>query len=298
MRVQNIECQLAQGQINRYLAGDRLSETALSQLEAHVDECPDCKLHLEEKRKTLQAILGGSAPTPPAEAPAATHAVVEMPTAGPRNFINLLANRVNKSDESPAPKPQRIKKEAIRADTVIEDRREPAPATNVYVKPLIYSAGLALVLIAMSTIMKDPTRILGERAAATNAPISQPSGASNPANAASATVAPAAGRSEAELQAFALFAANAMADAAANSASDGTSMAQALRTAAQATPVQSAANLGTRTARPSARPTASNRQRVGGQIAATRRAPMRRSKPAPKTGSGIRIYDSQGRPLN
>lgn len=152
MPVQNIECQLAQGQINRYLAGDSLSEAALSQLEGHINECLECKAALDAKRSTLQSILGQTASAPQTEVPAPA---AKSPQ---KTLIDAIRSRAAEQ------KVETPKKKAIPTHAVIDDRREPAATKSAYTKPLIYSAGLAIVMIAMSTIMKDPTKMLGDRA--------------------------------------------------------------------------------------------------------------------------------------
>lgn len=151
MPVQNIECQLAQGQINRYLAGDTLSEAALQQLEAHVGECADCKAFLYEKRSSLFSILGHAAPEPQAE-------VAPAEDSSPKAKSLISAIRSKKSAPQPEAEPV-----AMPTHAVIEVDSDVVPQTpKLFAKPLLYSAGLALVLIFMSTVMRDPTRFLGD----------------------------------------------------------------------------------------------------------------------------------------
>ena len=64
MPVKNIECQIARGQIGRYLAGESLSDEALKQLEGHIVGCPECKGALMQRRESLQAMLDEPAPEP------------------------------------------------------------------------------------------------------------------------------------------------------------------------------------------------------------------------------------------
>src|SRR4051794_20099524 len=70
MQLQNIECQIAKAQIGRYVAGDALSDETVSQLEAHVAKCADCKQNLAERRALLMAMLspGEAAQQEPASA--------------------------------------------------------------------------------------------------------------------------------------------------------------------------------------------------------------------------------------
>jgi hypothetical protein len=151
MRIQNIECQLAQGQLNRYLAGDPLSDTALTQLEAHFAECGECQAEVAMRRQTLESVASPSPMTP-----VATN---EKPTAAspvPRFLVDALRGK-------PDAKPKTVKP-STPTHAVIHDEREPAAQGSSMIKPLLYSVGLAGVLLAMTAIMKDPSRVFGARA--------------------------------------------------------------------------------------------------------------------------------------
>lgn len=159
MATRNLECQIAQLQIGRYLNGDPLSADALVSLEGHISECPGCAADLRLRKIALQANLPTveTVPASPASAPhpapsaagprildllreksaAPTHAVVEVPTAAPAPITIELP------DEEP------------------EARREMNPATR---RAIAYGLGLVAVLLFMSTIGRDPTRYLGQRA--------------------------------------------------------------------------------------------------------------------------------------
>lgn len=161
MPTQNIECQLAQGQLNRYLAGDAISEAALVQLEGHVGECETCRLMLVEKRKALENMI--TPQTAVVAAPESTKASGpdrdiphEAASPVPRFLIDAIRKGV----------PNREKTESklkITTHAVIDDQREALPTKSAFVKPMMYSLGLAAVLIVMSTVMRDPTRFLGDR---------------------------------------------------------------------------------------------------------------------------------------
>ena len=146
MLVQNIECQIAQAQIGRFVSGGSLSPEALTQLEGHIGECPECRSFLAERKAALQAILAGGA-----------IAAVELP-----------------SDSEPQPKaparfgfglPVRWRALLVANPNSPEDR-EPKPDRSTTLKPLILSGALALVLVAMSMFSKNPTALFGEKALA------------------------------------------------------------------------------------------------------------------------------------
>lgn len=154
MRLENIECQLAQGQLNRYLAGESLSETALSQLEEHLAGCTECKERIAEKRRTLQQITTSATAAIEMEEPAPQPAPPGSPV--PKFLIDAIRNKKH------AP-PKTVAEPVTQA--VIEVTQSPPPAPNAWIKPLLYSLGLAGVLIAMSTILKDPTKFFGSTVA-------------------------------------------------------------------------------------------------------------------------------------
>lgn len=144
MAVQNIECQIALGQMSRYLSGDALAGDVEKELKEHISRCSFCAEALEHRRAMLKTMLGLQEP---------------------------------ESADSTEPEIKKPKRARQRADTedgagnrfaaaVVEKRTvEPAPKFSSYWKPLMYSGALALVLVAMSLLMRDPTRIFGDRVA-------------------------------------------------------------------------------------------------------------------------------------
>lgn len=93
MPVSSFECQIARGQIGRYLDGGVLSPQAMKGLEEHLAECPDCKALVARRRTELLGQLGGEAPT---------HAVVAMPKENPL----VAALRARAEESAPAePRP-------------------------------------------------------------------------------------------------------------------------------------------------------------------------------------------------
>ena len=140
MPVQEFECQIARGQIGRYLNGDGLSSEALRQLGAHVAECSECKTFLDHRKSALQGMLG-EAPMPVGET---ARAVVD----------------VNPSEALIA---------QIRAKTVEEEPQPaasaaPKPTKPLVTKPIIYCGLLGLVLVGMTYLTRNPSGLLGPHA--------------------------------------------------------------------------------------------------------------------------------------
>jgi hypothetical protein len=143
METEKLECKIAQAQMGRYLGGEGLSPEAIDQLEAHVRDCEDCKQALRARRKSLEAILALPASE---EFPALE---VTHPKVKPAGMPWVDAIR-----RASAPVPE-------------EEIAEPKKTKPSWRLP-IYSAGLAAVIIAMSTVAKDPTTLFGDRAMTTN----------------------------------------------------------------------------------------------------------------------------------
>src|SRR4051794_23286485 len=84
MPVTDFECQIARGQIGRYLGGGLLSPQAMTGLEEHLAECPGCKALVAERRASLVGRRGGEVPT---------RAVVSMPVAGENPWVAAVRRR-------------------------------------------------------------------------------------------------------------------------------------------------------------------------------------------------------------
>lgn len=140
MPVQSIECLLTQAQIKRYLAGAEFSDELLAPLEIHLKACPDCMAEANRQRE----LLGGA----PLEV---AHAIVSGGSK-PSPFSKLkglFASKAPPADPIP-PVGENPYKDPISA------LRSP--------KNLVMSAALAVVLVLMSTSMRNPTSMLGPRA--------------------------------------------------------------------------------------------------------------------------------------
>src|SRR5579872_3223837 len=104
MPVQEFECQIARGQIGRYLNGEGLSNEGLRQLGIHVAECNECKTFLDHRKALLQGMLGeGPMPT---QQPA--HAVIDLNTS--EALIVKMRARSAEVEPEQEPEPVAVKK--------------------------------------------------------------------------------------------------------------------------------------------------------------------------------------------
>jgi hypothetical protein len=185
MQVQNIECQIARAQLGRYLAGDGMAGEAVSQLEAHIAKCPDCKAAMQAKRASLEAALTTSTPkSHPAHSAKPSRTTGLNPSAS-RLAQALMAKAA--AVEIAPPTPPKVAPTAAAA---------PAPAAKpVAWKPIVYSGALAIVLIGMSYLSKNdllgtkagtglpekaPVTSAAPKATPSPAPVATPSPAPNP----------------------------------------------------------------------------------------------------------------------
>lgn len=141
MELKNFECQLAKAQLARYLKGGAISDEALEALEAHLAECEDCQVEILKHR--AEAAAQAPAPTAPQQA------VVETKPQEPA------------AQESDAESITKRSKFNLRDALLAKIQNLP---TNV--RPIVLSTALALVLVLMSWIANDPTKVFGPRASA------------------------------------------------------------------------------------------------------------------------------------
>lgn len=142
MKLQNIECQLAQAQMSRYLAGEPLAEETLSQLERHLASCAECKQAALDKRSSLQTIIGSETP-PAAAASAADFPSPDAPRAA-RPAKAVVGARIEVPTRAP-------------------DRTGPAEFLRKNARTLGLGLALGAVLIGMSFFEGDPTRMFGPK---------------------------------------------------------------------------------------------------------------------------------------
>lgn len=141
MQVHSVECQLAQAQMNLYLAGDTMAEETVAELERHIAGCESCRQVLRVKKQSLQSMLKAVGAPDPAPPTIRQELRIEPRTA------------------------EAIPDEAVPAalrPAAAKDSSKSTPTRNW--KPIYYSGALALVLGAMS-FMGDPTRLFGAKTA-------------------------------------------------------------------------------------------------------------------------------------
>lgn len=153
MPTKNIECQLAQGQIGRYLAGANMSDESVAQLEGHIAECEDCSTFIDQKRKSLKELATLRKAAVYMEEPAVSEAVEATPE--PKHpSAKALIDAIR--EKSSATKPDAA---------VLDTKREAGTARVTHWKALAYSTGLGLVLYGMTFVTANPTSLFGDRAA-------------------------------------------------------------------------------------------------------------------------------------
>ncbi len=172
MELENLECQLAQAQMSRYLAGDQLPEDTVLQLQKHVSECPECQKSAEDKAISLETMLT-EVQAAPVEAPALEVTEKAAPAPDPLEVSDeALASAMAALNPEPAPEPQAAepvaepkakKKLALPKFSFSLDALKPMLASNL--KPLLLGFTLGAVLIGMTAFMKRPTAVLGNKLA-------------------------------------------------------------------------------------------------------------------------------------
>ncbi len=169
MQVKNVECQIAQAQMRRYLVGEEMPKAVVGDLEAHLKGCADCMAAAQLERESLSSVLTNritgqsrkpaspDAPSPQSPIPFATKFAPKKLQPG-KAAIQAPVDILDTPDEQFAPKPKK---------------------KSIDLKTVAYSVGLALILVLMSTVMKDPTAIFGPRAS--EATTDTPQAAADPA---------------------------------------------------------------------------------------------------------------------
>lgn len=286
MPAKNIECQLAQGQIGRYLAGSPMSEEAVAQLEGHIAECEDCTGFIDRKRNSLRELAANRKaavylPEEPAEA--AIPEPAPAPSA-PRNpAAKALIDAIREKSAA-----------AREAAPILETKREAGTPRVTHWKALAYSTGLGLVLYGMTFITSNPTALFGERAAteapSTNSETPQPETPS--------AVVPTSSKEDGDPFTEDAPVDKPANDTKANGKNDGVEPTTAAGTA---TPPVSPATMSAKpepTVSPSSTPT---QPRVSVRSQPARRAtrPVRRSSAAGnRRPNTIRVYDESGQLIN
>lgn len=179
MPVQNIECQIAQSQIGRYLHGDRFSPDALKQLEGHISECQVCTEILAARKKALQTLLSQAteSASPQTDIDASTDAILNLIRSAPDDPKMTLID-VIRHKESPT-----VEAKVVVAP--IEQASEEASHTEVqtsqvkapnYPRIAVLTGLLAVVTLGMNYFAKDPSRLFGEKVGVANSVAQNASG--------------------------------------------------------------------------------------------------------------------------
>lgn len=134
-------CHLARVQLRRYMAGDEIPEPLLDELRRHIGECDGCKAESVRLRDALASVVPGSSPAPG----------IQPAESGASPIGKLLALL-------PAIPDGRLKS-ALKAP-----------------KTVGMSIALAIVVVLLTTVFRNPTASLGPKAAETVAASEEESG--------------------------------------------------------------------------------------------------------------------------
>lgn len=154
MQVKNVECQIVQAQMRRYLAGEEMAQAIVSDLEAHLKGCADCMATAQLERQSLASVLTNRI-TGKSRKPASLDAPAPQ---SPIPFATKLAPKGLRSSKATIQAPVDI------LDTPDEQHAPKPKKKTIDLKTVAYSLGLAVTLVVISTVMKDPTAIFGPRA--------------------------------------------------------------------------------------------------------------------------------------
>ncbi|MBS1704366.1 MAG: zf-HC2 domain-containing protein [Armatimonadetes bacterium] len=135
MDLLNIECQLTQAQMARYLAGENLPADTVKQLERHLAECANCRDAAEAKKQDLElAAQSPSTPAPeptPEITPTATQAQPEPAAAAESSGGNLSDDDIAALFNQMEPEPVGVVAESPpepETEPIVEDL--PIPSTS------------------------------------------------------------------------------------------------------------------------------------------------------------------------
>ncbi|MDI9635082.1 zf-HC2 domain-containing protein [Kamptonema cortianum] len=139
MQVQNIECQITAVLMKRFLDGENLPDEIQESLETHLRVCPECRIRVTSEQQSLIKMLDSAAETA---------AVLSKASRGEDSSVVAAT-------------PAAAISKAMKTTTHVS----PAGwAAFKNPKVLGLSFALAVVLIAMTTIMRNPTALLGGKA--------------------------------------------------------------------------------------------------------------------------------------
>ncbi len=151
MPVQTIECHIATVLMKRFLDGEKLPPNVLGEMESHVKACPSCQEILKGEKLSIEEVLDGDGAS--------------------TGFLNGLMKKMGGNSSTAGGFATAYPAEALVAASR-SSYRTAAPGISAFKNPkvLVLSIGLAVVLILMSTILKDPTALMGGRAIKSVAP--------------------------------------------------------------------------------------------------------------------------------
>lgn len=145
MSVQTIECHIATVLMKRFLDGEDLPAELLADLEKHIKSCPTCQSTVNDQKHSLEEILDG-----PEEA---------------TGFMANLAGKVGMKPATAGGFATAYPTAALVANARMTSSTTPGGiAAFKNPKVLFLSCGLALTLVAMSTVLRDPTMLFGKKA--------------------------------------------------------------------------------------------------------------------------------------
>ncbi len=131
MEPQNVECQLAQQQMERYLRGEPLPDDVLNGLESHIKSCADCTAFAEEKRVSLEAMVN----TRSGEAPVVVETAQKARRRKKKNEsvpdIPTEEEQLALADQDPEEEPRVVTHDVESSDEPIFDLYEAPPAPQL-----------------------------------------------------------------------------------------------------------------------------------------------------------------------
>ena len=148
MAIQNIECQIATVLMKRFLDGDNLPQNLLDDLEKHLKVCPSCQQVLKNEKADIEEVLDG------VSAPKGVAAMIGKFAAQPATASGFATAGAGEA--------------LLQASYHTSQTSSQGMAVFKNPKVLFLSIALATVLIAMSTLLKNPTQFLGSKASAGN----------------------------------------------------------------------------------------------------------------------------------
>ena len=170
MEIENLECQLAQAQMSRYLAGDTLPEDTVQQLELHIGSCPACSAVAAEQKISLEEMLTASKASPVVAPELEVVAPNIREGVAPAIDQDVINAAMEQLESAPEPEP------AVAAEETPEEapakKKFQFPALNLAAlrevaaknfKPLLIGFALGAVLIGMGAFAKKPTDLLGKK---------------------------------------------------------------------------------------------------------------------------------------